>query len=188
MGFNYKISGSDVFEEGKSYVLVANHTSMTDIMLMLVLVKNHPFVFVGKKELAQIPIFGFIYKRVCILVDRSSNKSRFQVFERAQNRIQQGLSICIFPEGGVPEEHIVLDEFKDGAFRIAIEHQLPIVPIVFFDNKKRFPFAFFSGSPGKMRAKILPIIATKGKTQEAKNELKQQVRKMIAIELENGLL
>jgi 1-acyl-sn-glycerol-3-phosphate acyltransferase len=88
----------------------------------------------------------------------------------------------------VPEEHIVLDEFKDGAFRIAIEHQLPIVPIVFFDNKKRFPFAFFSGSPGKMRAKILPIIATKGKTQEAKNELKQQVRKMIAIELENGLL
>jgi len=188
MGFNYKISGSDVFEEGKSYVLVANHTSMTDIMLMLVLVKNHPFVFVGKKELAQIPIFGFIYKQVCILVDRSSNKSRFQVFERAQNRIQQGLSICIFPEGGVPEEHIVLDEFKDGAFRIAIEHQLPIVPIVFFDNKKRFPFAFFSGSPGKMRAKILPIIATKGKTQEAKNELKQQVRKMIAIELENGLL
>ena len=185
MGFNYKISGQDVFEEGKSYVLVANHTSMTDIMLMLVLVKNHPFVFVGKKELAQIPIFGFIYKRVCILVDRSSSKSRFQVFERAQKRIQQGLSICIFPEGGVPEEHIVLDEFKDGAFRIAIEHQLPIVPMVFFDNKKRFSYTFFSGSPGKMRAKILPIIPTQGKTLNDKNELKQQTRKSIAFELKN---
>jgi len=187
MGFNYKISGSDVFEEGKSYVLVANHTSMTDIMLMLVLVKNHPFVFVGKKELAQIPIFGFIYKRVCILVDRSSSKSRFQVFERAQKRIQQGLSICIFPEGGVPEEHIVLDEFKDGAFRIAIEHQLPIVPMVFYDNKKRFSYTFFSGSPGKMRAKILPIILTQGKTLGDKNDLKQQARNLILFALETDV-
>ena len=179
MGFNYKISGDGVFEEGKSYMLVANHTSMTDIMLMLVLVKNHPFVFVGKKELAQIPIFGFIYKRVSILVDRGSSKSRYQVFERAQKRIQQGLSICIFPEGGVPEEHIVLDEFKDGAFRIAIEHQLPIIPMVFFDNKKRFSYTFFSGSPGKMRAKILPIIETTGKSLDHKNEIKQLVRQSI---------
>ncbi|RTL12322.1 MAG: 1-acyl-sn-glycerol-3-phosphate acyltransferase [Flavobacteriaceae bacterium] len=179
MGFNYTIEGDDIFEVGKSYMLVANHTSMTDIMLMLIAVKNHPFVFVGKKELAKIPIFGFIYKRVCILVDRSNSKSRYQVFERAQKRIHQGLSICIFPEGGVPEEHIVLDEFKDGAFRIAIEHGLAIVPMVFFDNKKRFSYTFFSGSPGKMRAKIFPIIETKGKTLEDKNALKEQVRQII---------
>jgi 1-acyl-sn-glycerol-3-phosphate acyltransferase len=179
MGFNYSIEGDEVFEEGKSYMLVANHTSMTDIMLMLIAVKNHPFVFVGKKELAKIPIFGFIYKRACILVDRSSSRSRYQVFERAQKRIHQGLSICIFPEGGVPEEHIVLDEFKDGAFRIAIEHGLPIVPMVFFDNKKRFSYTFFSGSPGKMRAKIYPIIETKGKTLEDRNAIKQQVREII---------
>jgi len=179
MGFNYSIEGDEVFEDGKSYMLVANHTSMTDIMLMLIAVKNHPFVFVGKKELAKIPIFGFIYKRVCILVDRSSSKSRYAVFERAQKRIHQGLSICIFPEGGVPEEHVVLDEFKDGAFRIAIEHGLPIVPMVFFDNKKRFSYTFFSGSPGKMRAKIYPIIETKGKTLEDRNALKQQVRDII---------
>ena len=179
MGFNYSIEGDEVFEDGKSYMLVANHTSMTDIMLMLIAVKNHPFVFVGKKELAKIPIFGFIYKRVCILVDRANSKSRYQVFERAQKRIHQGLSICIFPEGGVPEEHIVLDEFKDGAFRIAIEHGLPIVPMVFFDNKKRFSYTFFSGSPGKMRAKIYPIIETKGKTLEDRNALKQQVREVI---------
>ncbi|MCA1965436.1 MAG: 1-acyl-sn-glycerol-3-phosphate acyltransferase [Flavobacterium sp.] len=179
MGFNYSIEGDEVFEDGKSYMLVANHTSMTDIMLMLIAVKNHPFVFVGKKELAKIPLFGFIYKRVCILVDRSNSKSRYQVFERAQKRIHQALSICIFPEGGVPEEHIVLDDFKDGAFRIALEHGLPIVPMVFFDNKKRFSYTFFSGCPGKMRAKIYPIIETKGKTLEDKNALKQQVREII---------
>jgi 1-acyl-sn-glycerol-3-phosphate acyltransferase len=185
MGFNYKIEGSEVFEDGKSYVLVANHTSMTDIMLMLIAVKKHPFVFVGKKELTKIPIFGFIYKRVCILVDRANSKSRYQVFERAQKRIEQGLSICIFPEGGVPEEHIILDEFKDGAFRIAIEHGLPIVPMVFFDNKKRLSYTFFSGSPGKMRAKIFPVIETKGKTLEDRGLIKEEVRQLILEALQN---
>ena len=184
MGFRYSIKGTENFEEGKSYMLVANHTSMTDIMLMLLAVKNHPFVFVGKKELVNIPIFGFIYKRVCILVDRENSKSRFAVFERAQNRIQQGLSICIFPEGGVPDESILLDEFKDGAFRIAIEHQLTIVPITFYDNKKRFSYTFFSGSPGKMRAKIHPPIETIGKTMDDKLHLKQQVRDIILTELQ----
>ena len=184
MGFRYSIKGTENFEAGKSYMLVANHTSMTDIMLMLLAVKNHPFVFVGKKELVNIPIFGFIYKRVCILVDRENSKSRFAVFERAQNRIQQGLSICIFPEGGVPDESILLDEFKDGAFRIAIEHQLTIVPITFYDNKKRFSYTFFSGSPGKMRAKIHPPIETIGKTMDDKLNLKQQVRDIILTELQ----
>jgi 1-acyl-sn-glycerol-3-phosphate acyltransferase len=184
MGFRYSIKGTENFEEGKSYMLVANHTSMTDIMMMLLAVKNHPFVFVGKKELVNIPIFGFIYKRVCILVDRENSKSRFAVFERAQKRIQQGLSICIFPEGGVPDESILLDEFKDGAFRIAIEHQLTIVPITFYDNKKRFSFTFFSGSPGKMRAKIHPTIETIGKTMDDKLHLKQHVREIILSELQ----
>ena len=187
MGFNYSIEGDEVFEDGKSYMLVANHTSMTDIMLMLIAVKNHPFVFVGKAELAKLPLFGYFYKRTCILVDRSSSKSRMAVFERAQKRLNSGLSICIFPEGGVPEEHIVLDEFKDGAFRIAIEHGLPIVPMVFFDNKKRFSYTFFSGTPGKMRAKIYPIIETKGKTLEDRNAIKQQVRQIILEPLENDL-
>ena len=184
MGFRYSIKGTENFEEGKSYMLVANHTSMTDIMLMLLAVKNHPFVFIGKKEFVNIPIFGFIYKRVCILVDRENSKSRFAVFERAQKRIQQGLSICIFPEGGVPDESILLDEFKDGAFRIAIEHQLTIVPITFYDNKKRFSFTFFSGSPGKMRAKIHPTIETIGKTMDDKLHLKQHVREIILSELQ----
>ncbi len=127
---------------------VANHTSMMDVMLMLLLVKDNPFVFVGKKELVKLPIFGFFYKRTCILVDRSSSKSRFAVFERAQRRINQGLSICIFPEGGVPEdESIMLDEFKDGAFRIAIEHQLPILPHDIWGCEEAFFVYVFQRKP-----------------------------------------
>ncbi|WP_298550624.1 lysophospholipid acyltransferase family protein [uncultured Algibacter sp.] len=161
MGFAYKIERDQIPENSKSYMFIANHTSMADIMLMLVSVKN-PFVFVGKAELVKIPLFGFFYKRTCILVDRSSAKSRQAVFLRAQSRLKTGVSICIFPEGGVPEEHILLDEFKDGAFRLAINHQIPIVPITFADNKKRFSYTFFSGGPGKMRAKIHKFISTEG--------------------------
>jgi 1-acyl-sn-glycerol-3-phosphate acyltransferase len=187
MGFNYKIEGQEVFEKGKSYMLVANHTSITDIMLMLIAVKDNPFVFVGKKELVKIPIFGFIFKRTCIMVDRSSSKSRFEVFERAQKRLQQGLSICIFPEGGVPDESVVLDEFKDGAFRIAIEHQIAIVPMSFYDNKARFSYTFFSGNPGKMNAKIHIPIETKGLTQDNRENVKNQVRNLILIDLQKDL-
>jgi 1-acyl-sn-glycerol-3-phosphate acyltransferase len=179
MGFYYKVEREEKLVRNKSYMIVANHTSMTDIMLMLALVKN-PFVFVGKKELSKIPLFGFFYKRTCILVDRSSSKSKNEVFKRAQNRLNQGLSICIFPEGGVPDdESILLDEFKDGAFRLAIEHQIPIVPIVFADNKERFSYTFFSGSPGKMRAKVLPFVSTDGLTADNRKELRDQVRQMI---------
>ena len=74
MGFIPKVEKEQELVEEGSYMFVANHTSMTDIMLMLSVVKN-PFVFVGKKELAKIPLFGFFYKRTCILVDRSSSRS-----------------------------------------------------------------------------------------------------------------
>ncbi|WP_291286353.1 lysophospholipid acyltransferase family protein [Flavobacterium sp.] len=179
MGFYYKVEREEKLVKNKSYMIVANHTSMTDIMLMLAVVRN-PFVFVGKKELSKIPLFGFFYKRTCILVDRNSSKSKNEVFKRAQNRLNQGLSICIFPEGGVPDdESILLDEFKDGAFRLAIDHQIPIVPIVFADNKERFSYTFLSGSPGKMRVKVLPFVATKGLTSDHRKELRDQVRQLI---------
>ena len=178
MGFNYKIIRNQKPEPKKSYMFIANHTSMVDIMLMLVSVKN-PFVFVGKKELAKIPLFGFFYKRTCILVDRSSAKSRQAVFLRAQKRLKQGLSICIFPEGGVPEEHVVLDSFKDGAFRLAINHQIPIVPMTFYDNKKRFSYTFFSGGPGRMRARIHEFLSTESLTIEDTKALNEKSRKII---------
>lgn len=177
MGFRWTIESEQTPEPSKSYMFIANHTSMADIMLMLVSVKN-PFVFVGKAELAKIPLFGFFYKRTCILVDRSSAKSRQAVFLRAQRRLKTGVSICIFPEGGVPDEAIMLDEFKDGAFRLAINHQIPIVPLTFADNKERFSYTFFSGSPGRMRVKIHKFIPTEGlKTEDTKlvNEKSREV-------------
>ena len=184
MGFRWVIDAEQIPEKDKSYMFIANHTSMTDVMLMLVAVKN-PFVFVGKKELAKIPLFGFFYKRTCILVDRSSERSRKAVFLRAQKRLNSGLSICIFPEGGVPEEHIELDEFKDGAFRLAINHKIPVVPLTFADNKKRLSYTFFSGGPGKMRVKIHRFLSTEGLGIGDTKLLSNNAREIILNQLTN---
>lgn len=172
-------------KKGQSYMLVANHTSMLDIMLML-RVSRTPFVFVGKKELVRIPIFGFFYKRVSILVDRSDARSRSAVYRRADSRLKDGLGICIFPEGGVPDESVVLDSFKEGAFRMAINHGIPIVPMVFYDCKKRFPFRFFAGSPGPLRVRVLPFIDTSGYTEKDRLKLRDQVWDLLHEHLSRG--
>lgn len=185
MGFIPIIKKGVQFKKGESYMIVANHTSMIDIMLMLFITKD-PVVFVGKKELSKIPLFGFIYKRTCILVDRNNSQSRRAVFNSAQQKINLGYSICIFPEGGVPsDESIILDDFKDGAFRLAIEHKIPIAPVTFHDNKKLFSYTFFSGGPGKMRVMLHPLISTSNFSIEMKKELNKKTRAIILEELEN---
>lgn len=176
------IKTSQELEKNKSYMLVANHTSMLDIMLMLYISKN-PFVFVGKEELTKIPLFGFFYKRVSIVVNRKDAKSRMAVYRAVQHRLNQGLSICIFPEGGVPEEEILLDKFKNGAFRMAINHNIPIVPMTFLDCKKRFPWTFFSGGPGKLRARIHQFVDTQILGTEDTSTVKANVRETILDEL-----
>ena len=183
MGFSIDLKEENAIRKGYSYVLCPNHTSMIDIMVLLS-VSKYPFVFVGKKELAKIPLLGFFYKRTCILVDRNDAQSRNAVFEEARRRLQKGLSVCFFPEGLVPEdESIVLNEFKNGAFRLAIEHQIPIVPMTFYDCKKRFSYTFFSGSPGTLRVKIHNFIESKGLTIQEKGQLKKQTFELIHNEL-----
>ncbi len=187
MGFIPVIKRETSYQKGQSYMFVANHTSMTDIMLMLYVSKN-PFVFVGKKELAKIPLFGFFYKRSCILVDRKDLKSKRDVFNSVQRKLDLGYSVCIFPEGGVPDdESIVLDDFKDGAFRLAIEYKIPIAPMTFLDNKKRFSYTFFSGGPGKLRVKVHKLISTSTFTLKDKKELKSKTRDVILNQLNSNV-
>lgn len=178
MGFYPEIKFKQNIKKGKSYMLVSNHKSMIDIMLMLSLSKD-PIVFVGKKELEKIPLFGYFYRRVCILVDRSSPESRKEVYTKAIKRLDTGISVCIFPEGGVPDPSVILDKFKNGAFSLAIQFQIPIVPITFLDCEKKFPYFFaynhFYGSPGKLRANVHEFIETKGLNQENREFLKEKV-------------
>jgi len=178
MGYWPKIDRQVRYKKSENYMFVSNHTSMMDIMLMLY-AANRPFVFVGKKELSKIPLFGYFYKRGCILVDRSDPSSRRDVYAQAQKRLKAGLSICIFPEGGVPDPSIELSPFKDGAFRLAIEHKIPIAPMTFLDNKKRFPYAFFEGSVGRMRVIMHEFLPTAHLEIEDRRALKDQTHTVI---------
>ncbi|MBI9040843.1 1-acyl-sn-glycerol-3-phosphate acyltransferase [Lutibacter sp.] len=187
MGFKVDLFEEEIVDNTKSYMFCPNHTSMIDIMVMLSVARN-PFVFVGKKELTRIPVFGFFYKRTCIIVDRGNSKSRLAVFEAARKRLSNGLDVCIFPEGLVPEdESVVLSEFKNGAFRLAIEHKIPIVPMTFYDCKKRFSYTFFSGKPGKLRVKVHRFLSTNELTLKNSDALKKQTYNLIYNELVNDL-
>ena len=151
-GFKTKISFEEDLPVGESFILVANHTSYIDPFVMFKISKN-PFVFVGKKELLKIPIFGFVYKRAAVMVDRSSKKSRWEVYKRVDNKLSLGYSICIFPEIKYTDDTIFLNEFKRGAFKIAIDHQIPIIPMCFLDCKRKFPWYPRFGYPGQLRVK-----------------------------------
>ena len=110
-------------------------------------------------------------------------KSRKAVYAQVEERISQGYGICIFPEGGVPAEEVILDKFKDGAFRMAIEHNISILPMVLLDNKKLFSFTFFSGRPGLARVKIFPEVKTDIYDLFQVKDLRDKVRKVILQEL-----
>jgi 1-acyl-sn-glycerol-3-phosphate acyltransferase len=163
-GFYPRVLNRHRFQRKTTYIIVANHTSMLDIMLTYVAVPNL-FLFVGKVELERIPVFGFYYRRTNILVDRSSLASRRDVFHEARKQLRRRRGVCIYPEGGVLDTgEEVLAPFKIGAFRLAVEEGIPILPMVFPDNKRRQPYRFLDGGvPGMLRAIILPPIESAGK-------------------------
>ena len=173
-GFRYDLIQNLKLDKNQSYIFISNHTSILDIMLMAIIHKNHPIVFVGKAELAKLPIFGAIYKKICIVVDRADTRSRTRVFKLAKEKINQGNSIVIFPEGGIPDDkNIVLDRFKDGPFSIAIATQIPIVVYSIKGLKEMFPWSWADGHPGKVRVKLLDIIPTENLSLHEKSEIKQ---------------
>jgi 1-acyl-sn-glycerol-3-phosphate acyltransferase len=182
MGYFTIVKRMGKIDSKQQYVVVANHASELDIMMTLAIVPNC-FVFIGKKELAKLPLFGYFYKRTNILVDRKSLKSKKEVMVKAQAKMEEGIGLCIFPEGGIPKKSIKLAPFKMGAFKLAIENQKPILPITFPDNKKHFPDFHEGGYPGRLRATIHEPINTEGLTEEDSAELRDRCYKLIDDEL-----
>lgn len=112
----------------QAYVFASNHFSLLDIPVMGYVPK--PFVFVGKSSLAKIPLFGFMFKKLHITVDRESVRSRYLALMECYKAVDEGKSVVMFPEGGIrSKDAIQLAPFKNGPFRVAIEKQIPIVPV-----------------------------------------------------------
>ncbi|PQJ69714.1 1-acyl-sn-glycerol-3-phosphate acyltransferase [Polaribacter butkevichii] len=184
MGFRLDIQLDEEIEPNKSYMFCPNHTSLMDPFVLVVLSKN-PIVFVGKHELAKIPVFGFFYKRAVIMVDRTNPESRRRVYRMAKKRLQNGVSMAIFPEGLVPEEEVVLAPFKKGAFSLAIEFEMPIVPQVYYDCKRFFSWDVFKGGIGTIRVHQHSFISTTGLSIRDMNTLKDKTFDIIYNDLVN---
>lgn len=182
MGFRYDLIKLSEQEKDitKEYVFISNHTSIMDIMLTCILFPHHPICFVGKKELVKIPIFGTIYKRVCVMVDRASAKSRADVYRRCAEKMEEGNSIAIFPEGGVPDDtSIILDDFKDGAFILSSKYNAPIAVYTFIGLKEMFPFDNSKGHPGRVKVYFNGIIEPGDSPKDLKTEAYQVIKKTL---------
>lgn len=163
-------------DPGRHYVFVANHISYMDIPVIFQGVRKNNFRVLGKIEMSRIPIFGTIYRLAVVLVDRSSTAARARSVEVLRKILNQNISIFIFPEGTLNETGRPMKDFYDGAFRIAIETQTPVKPMVFLDTLDRLHYnSIFNFSPGISRVVVLPEISVQGLTLSHTSELKARV-------------
>ncbi len=128
-----KVEWKFKLDKNQQYILCSNHFSYLDIPGLGLFPK--PFKFVGKSQLGKIPLFGLMYNNLHITVNRSSYKSRAVSLRKARTAIQDGFNLGFFPEGGIRlKEFPNMVNFQDGAFRLAAENNLPVVPISLLDN------------------------------------------------------
>ena len=157
------------------YIFVANHISYLDAPVIVKTLRQRVRIL-GKIEMAKIPVFGYIYRNTVVTVDRSSAENRARSVRVLKSVIKRGISIFIFPEGTFNETHQPVKEFFDGAFRIAIETQTPLKPVLFLDSHARQHYnSVFSLNPGRSRSVFLAPIPVEGLTNRDLPALKQKV-------------
>lgn len=167
------------FDENKKYIIVANHISYLDIP-MLVKVFRKPLRPLGKVEMTKVPVFGFIYKYAIVTVDRSDPQNRMVSLRLLRSILNKGISIFVFPEGTFNQTGKPLNEFYNGAFKLAIETQTPIKPVLFLDTFSRMNYnSLFSLNPGKSRVVYLNEVPADGLTMNDINILKEKVHKVM---------
>ena len=172
-------------DEGRQYIFVSNHISYLDIPMILQALRRNSFRVLGKAEMAKVPIFGYIYSRAVVMVDRSNAQQRSRSVRELKAVLAMNTSVFIFPEGTFNETHCPLKDFYDGAFRIAIETQTPLQPILFLDTYDRMHYSsLLKLRPGRTRAVFLAAVEVEGLTIEDLPDLKDSIYKV----MEEGLL
>ncbi|MDB5197967.1 MAG: hypothetical protein JWP88_2338, partial [Flaviaesturariibacter sp.] len=171
-GVRRRFIGKQVFQKGENYIIACNHNSFLDPPL------SSPGIpgankTIAKKEMSKIPLFGLIYKRGSVLVDRKSEESRKASFGKMKEVLNKGLHMCIYPEGTRNKTSEPLQRFHDGAFKLAVDSGKAIIPSLILNTRKVFPpdkgFYFW---PGKVEMHFLPPIRPQGKSVM---ELKEEV-------------
>ncbi len=181
----YKVVCKAPLDPHAQYIFCPNHFSYLDIAVMGFNPVNA--VFVGKNDMEKIPLFGYMYRKLHITVDRGKLKSRMKTIVRSREAVDQGKSLIIFPEGGVYSTHPPhMTPFKDGAFRVAIEKQIAIVPVtipfnwIILPDRKKLRL-----HQGTVKIIFHEPISTAGYTLDHIQELKDKVFQIIDTELKN---
>jgi 1-acyl-sn-glycerol-3-phosphate acyltransferase len=169
----YDLRGREKIQRNTSFIYVSNHTSFLDIPGIRLIIPGE-FRPIAKKELLKIPVFGFIVRAATVVVDRSNAQSRKQSMEELVKILKGGISILVFAEGTQNRTKEILQPFKDGAFRIAIDSQLPIVPLVVVGAGPLMPPGTLTIKPGKIKVIAGEPIPVDGLTTDDVQLLKQK--------------
>lgn len=160
---SWGVTHKNIFEAPKSnkhaVIFVFNHISYIDIPFMLKAFRKDPIRILGKAEMSTVPVFGYIYRKATVMVDRESDAGRVRSVQQLKKVLAKNISVVLAPEGTFNMTNKPLKEFFNGAFKIAVETKTPIQPVLFLDAYDRLNYhSIFSLSPGRSRAVFLPEI------------------------------
>lgn len=171
-----KVKDKELIDPGKSYVFISNHRSQLDIPLLARSCRN-TFRFLAKAELTKIPLLGYIIKNLYLTVKRKDAHDRQRSMEKMKRSLEEGISIVIYPEGTRNRTDAPLLDFRDGAFRLAIEAQVPLAVLTIQNMAERnFAARPYELCPGSVHAVWVKPIETKGMTEADLPALKEQAR------------
>ncbi|MBK1439037.1 1-acyl-sn-glycerol-3-phosphate acyltransferase [Parapedobacter sp. ISTM3] len=181
VGIIYRFRFETSIDWSRPYVICANHTSNLDITA-LVLLCPADFSFMGKIELLDNPVTGMFFKTIDIPLNRQSKISAFKAFKRADGYLRKGRSMAIFPEGHIGEEYPPrLYDFKNGPFKLAIETQAPIIPVIIHNAWKIFwdDAKAYGSRPGVIDIEVLKPVETAGLGLDQADQLRDEVHQLI---------
>ena len=175
-GFTHKNIFEQPLNKTHASIYVFNHISYMDIPVLMKAFRKQHLRILAKSSMGAIPIFGLLYRKATIMVDRTSPEARSKSIRQLKETLLKNISVVIAPEGTFNHSECALKSFYDGAFKIAIETQTPIVPLIFPDNYSRLHYkSVFSLTPGKTRAIFLERIEVKEYKINEVELLKQKV-------------
>lgn len=176
LGIRHENIFESSYDPSRNYIFLFNHISYMDIPCLFKAIRKQPFRVLGKEEIKKIPVFGFIYSRGAVMVDRGDTMRRARSVRILKSLLKHHISIGIFPEGTFNETGKALKSFYDGAFRISIETRTPIKPVLFLDNYNLLNHReLLSLKHGRSRAVFLEEISPEGFTLKQITHFKEKV-------------
>jgi len=185
IGIIYRVKNKEETNTNLPAVFISNHRSFLDTPAAFMAI-NTRFMPLGKVEMKKVPFFGWFYPKVVVVINRNSFESRKKSMLEMRKKLIEGTSIFIFPEGSMNRTEKHLTDFYEGAFQLAIDAQVSIIPIIISNTAKILPPYKTNVFPGIVNIEVLEAISTINLKREDIDEIKSKTFKMMLEVLENN--